>query len=230
METKIIVFTAGKGPVECSWVVAKTLRIFLKQVLATKIQYKILHRELGSENGTIQSVSIQLEGLEIADFLSHWLGTIQWIGTSTYRKHHKRKNWFIGCYEIESTAALQIDAKDVRFQAMRSSGPGGQHANKVSSAIRAIHQPTGIQVVVMKSRSQHQNKKNALLLLRKKVASYNDAQADVLVKKQWQQQLQLERGNAVQVFRGSDFKQKKQKKTYKRKRAQLKNDLRNLVE
>ncbi len=160
METKIIVFTAGKGPAECTWVVAKILSIFLKLALTNKIQYKILRREPGIENGTIQSVSIQVQGTCLEGFLKDWLGTIQWVGTSVYRKYHKRKNWFIGCFEITLPQSIQIDDKEILFQALRSSGPGGQHANKVSSAIRAIHQPTGIQVVVMKSRSQYQNKKN----------------------------------------------------------------------
>ena len=60
--------------------------------------------------------------------------------------------------------------QELQFKAVRSSGAGGQHVNKVSSAIRAIHKPSNIQVLVMDSRSQHQNKKIAKQRLQKKVA------------------------------------------------------------
>ena len=230
METKIILITAGRGPAECSWVVAKVLRVFLKQTIANAIAYKILHRTLGDENGTIQSVSIQLKGKNISPFLKGWLGTIQWIGTSTFRKHHKRKNWFIGCFEMKQHQSLQISERDIGFQAIRSSGPGGQHVNKVSSAIRAVHKPTNIQVVVMERRSQHQNKKIALFRLQEKVANYNLSLINESVKDQWENHLQLERGNPVLVFTGTDFKRKKENRTYKKTRNTLKNDLRRQLE
>ena len=170
METKIIQISAGKGPVECAYVVAKVLRVFLLELTNNIIDYTILNRETGIENGTIQSVSIQIKGSHLADFLQHWLGTIQWIGTSTYRKYHKRKNWFIGCFEIEEIPAFagMTEKGEIQFQAIRSSGAGGQHVNKVSSAIRAKHLGTGLQVLVMDSRSQHQNKKIAIKRLQEK--------------------------------------------------------------
>ena len=230
METKIIVFTAGRGPIECSWVVAKILRIFLKQAMATKIAYKILHREVGIENGTIQSVSIQLEGVGLESFLKNWLGTLKWVGTSTFRKHHKRKNWFIACFAIKEQQTTQLNEKEIQFQAIRSSGPGGQHVNKVSSAIRALHKPTGIQVVVMESRSQHQNKKIAIKRLQEKVANFNLTLLKESIKTQWENHLNLERGNPIQVFTGTDFKRKKQEKSYKKERNKLKNDLRRKIE
>ena len=155
MKTKILQITAGRGPAECGWVVAQVLKCFLKEVKDQKMTYAILQRTTGSENGTIQSVTVQLEGTNLSAFLTTWLGTIQWIGTSTFRKYHKRKNWFIGCYELEQSQITTVSEKDISFQAMRSSGPGGQNVNKVNSAVRAIHTPTGIQVVAMDSRSQH---------------------------------------------------------------------------
>jgi len=230
METKIIQLTAGRGPAECSWVVAKVLKIFLKEIVLCKIDYIILQREIGTENGTIQSVTIQLKGKKIDELLKNWLGTIQWVGTSTFRKYHKRKNWFIGCFEIEESIPLSINENEIKFQAIRSSGPGGQHVNKVSSAIRATHFDTGIQVLVMESRSQHQNKKIAKQRLQEKVLVFNTDLLSKSVKNQWENHLQLERGNPIQVFTGTDFKRKKQEKSYKTKRNQLKNELRKNIE
>ena len=173
MKTKTIQISAGKGPLECAFVVAKVLQLFLKELTYNQIEYTMLNKENGIENGTVQSVSIQIKGNHLADFTESWLGTIQWIGTSTFRKLHKRKNWFIGCFELETSEVLEINKNEIEFQAIRSSGAGGQHVNKVSSAIRAKHTKTGIQVLVMDSRSQHQNRKIAIQRLQVKVANFN---------------------------------------------------------
>lgn len=227
METKIIQFTAGRGPAECTWVVAKILKTFLKKLEENKFDYTILQKENGNKNGTVQSVTIQIEGKSLASFLKQWLGTIQWIGTSTFRKHHKRKNWFIGCFELKMKNKITVDEKQIAFQAIRSSGPGGQHVNKVSSAIRAKHIPTGIQVLVSENRSHHQNKKIAIQRLKERVVASNIEQLQQSVQQEWENHLNIERGNPVQIFTGTDFKiQKQKKKNYKSKRNQLKNDLR----
>ena len=93
---KIIQITAGRGPAECSWVVSQVLKLFLQEARVEGFQYRILHNEKGAQNGTIQSVTIHLKGARLDAFMATWLGTIQWIGSSTFRKYHKRKNWFIG--------------------------------------------------------------------------------------------------------------------------------------
>lgn len=231
METKIIQITSGRGPAECCWVVAQVLKQFIKALKEEKLGYTILQKEQGPENRTIQSVTIQIEGNRLDSFLKPWKGTIQWIGISSFRPQHKRKNWFIGLYEIENgKQTFQIDERDIVYQATRSSGPGGQHVNKVSSAIRAIHKPSGIQVLVMESRSQHQNKKIAQKRLQEKVAELQLQALKEGVKNQWQNHLKLERGNPVKVFKGSDFKVQKKEKNYKSKRNQLKADLRKQLE
>ena len=226
-KTKIIQITSGRGPAECCWVVALILKQFLEAVKDNGIDYKILQREKGIENMTLQSVTIQLKGKSLNAFLSQWIGTIQWIGISKFRPNHKRKNWLVGLYEVSKSEQFEILDKDITYQATKSSGPGGQHVNKVSSAIRAIHQPTKTQVLVMDSRSQHQNRKIAKKRLQEKVT---ELQLDALksgIKNQWKSHLSIERGNPVQVFKGSDFKRNVVVKDFKKQRYALKNELRN---
>jgi len=223
---KIIQITAARGPAECCWVVAQVLKIFIAEVKAKGIEYIILQREKGIENGTLQSVSIQLSGTDVNSFLTTWCGTVQWVGTSTFRKYHKRKNWFIGVYELEQLSLSEINEKDISFQTMRSTGPGGQNVNKVNSAVRAIHTPTSVQVVAMDSRSQHQNKKLAIARLKEKVMEANRQQLKTMELNQWENHLSLERGNPIRVFKGTDFKKKKVTASYKNNRNQLKNELR----
>ncbi|WP_062061842.1 peptide chain release factor H [Aquimarina longa] len=227
MNQKIIQITAGRGPAECCWVVAQILKYFLEEVQRIGVSYHIIERTKGAENGTIQSVTIGLEGKEVKVFLSSWLGTVQWIGTSTFRKYHKRKNWFIGIYELDLVHLEEIKEKDIVYKTMRSSGPGGQNVNKVNSAVRAIHQPTGIHVVVMDSRSQHQNRKIAIERLKSKVLEVQLEKLKESLSDEWENHLNVQRGNPIRIFRGTDFKKEKKTKTFKNKRNQLKQDLKN---
>ncbi|MEN2403063.1 peptide chain release factor H [Flavobacterium sp. MC2016-06] len=224
---KIIQITAGRGPAECTWVVAQVLKKVLDEAREQELETVLLQREAGEENGTIETTSVAVKGKNAVAFVNSWVGTIQWIGQSQYRKMHKRKNWFIGIFEIEPQKGFSVSDNDIQYQAMRSSGAGGQHVNKVSSAVRAIHIPTGIAVVSMDSRSQHQNKKLATERLLKKLEDETLQQLKNHVGKQWKNQLNIERGNPVRVFTGSDFKKNKVEKSYKGIRQKLKNDLRN---
>jgi len=222
---KIIQITSGRGPAECTWVVAQVLKKVLQEAAALHLKATVLQHEAGSENGTVESAVILLEGKEVNNFVKSWTGTIQWIGKSTFRKFHKRKNWFIGIFEIEKTKEMVFSEKDIQYQAMRSSGAGGQHVNKVSSAIRATHLPTGISVVSMDSRSQHQNKKLATerLLIKLQEASFSKIKDQF--QSQWMNQMQIERGNPIRTFEGSDFKKQKEEKKSKAERQRLKRDL-----
>jgi len=208
-------------------VVAQVLKKVLEEAQEQQLETVLLQRDAGTENGTIETASIAVKGKNIDQFVNSWIGTIQWIGQSQFRKMHKRKNWFIGIFEIEKEKNTSFSEKDIQYQAMRSSGAGGQYVNKVSSAIRATHIPTGIAVVSMDSRSQHQNKKLATERLIKKLEDEKLLQLKNHVGKQWENQLNVERGNPVRVFTGSDFKKNKVEKSYKGTREKLKNDLRN---
>jgi len=224
---RIIQITAGRGPAECTWVVAQVLKKVLDEAQEQGLEATLLQREVGQENGTVETATIAVKGSNAEKFANSWIGTIQWIGQSQFRKMHKRKNWFIGIFEIEAQKNASISENDIQYQAMRSSGAGGQHVNKVSSAIRATHIPTGIAVVSMDSRSQHQNKKLATERLLKKLEGETLQQLKNHVGKQWENQLNIQRGNPVRVFSGSDFKKNKVEKSYKGTRQQLKTDLRN---
>lgn len=221
---KIIQITSGRGPAECSWVVAQVLKTFIEEAKEKNIKTTMLHRETGIENGTVETATVLLESTNLNDFVNSWVGTIQWIGQSQFRKLHKRKNWFIGIFEMEKSTATEISENDIQYQTMRSSGAGGQHVNKVSSAVRATHVPTGISVVSMDSRSQHQNKKLATERLLQKFKEETVKQFKAEFQAQWMNQLQIQRGNPIRIFQGSDFKKQKETKNYKQERQRLKRE------
>ncbi len=221
MQTKkYIQLSAGQGPAECCWVVAQVLKKLLKEAKSYGVTTEVVHREEGVENNTLLSAVVQLESTDLSEFLARWVGSVLWVGQSKYRKFHKRKNWFIGIQEVfVGQAALQIKESDIKYDAIRAGGPGGQHVNKVSTAIRAKHLPTGLQVVASDQRSQAQNKKNAKDRLEVLVQLSTKDKIKEKAKSGWLQHKQLNRGNPVRVFHGSDFKLKHEKNKNKERRS-----------
>jgi len=218
MDTKIIQITAAQGPLECQLAVAKTLALFLSAIESKKGKAKVLERKQGDQSGTLHSASIQVEGKIAIEESKKWIGTIQWIQKSPYRPMHRRKNWFIGIFEIPFLKVSKLDEKTILFQAVRSSGAGGQHVNKVSSAVRATDPLSGISVFVQESRSQFQNKKIALERLKEKVACFRQEQELKLLTEKWLQHKELTRGNPVQTFHAEEKRiELKYKRTPKHK-------------
>jgi len=224
---KLIQITSGRGPLECQWVVAKVLKIFLEETKDNNIDYEIIHRENGDENLTLKSVTLLLKGKNINEFLKTWLGSICWTGKSTFRKLHKRSNWFIGVFELEGLEKINFNEKDIQFQTTRSQGSGGQNVNKVNTAVRATHLPTGQSVFVQDSRSQLENKKLSITRLKEKVLEQNIIQLQKRMQETWNNHLQVQRGNPVRTFSGTDFKKNYQEKSFKKQRNILKNELKN---
>ncbi|MDV7696463.1 peptide chain release factor H [Chryseobacterium soli] len=224
---KIIQITSGRGPLECQWVVAKVLKAFLDEAKQNTIDYEIIHRENGDENLTLKSATLLLKGKNVSEFLTSWLGSICWTGKSTFRKFHKRSNWFIGIFEIEDVEKIHFNEKDIQFQTTRSQGSGGQNVNKVNTAVRATHITTGESVFAQDSRSQLDNKKLAIARLHEKVMGLYIRQLEKRMQETWNNHLQVQRGNPVRTFSGTDFKKNYQEKSFKKQRNTLKNELKN---
>ena len=137
--------------------------------------------------------------------VASWLGTIQWIGASPYRLRHQRKNWFVSIAAFAEPAADRWETTAVRIETLRASGPGGQHVNRTESAVRVTHLPTGLSTMAQEERSQHLNRRLALARLAALLAERADTQARAAENQRWRQHTQLERGNAVRVYRGADW-------------------------
>lgn len=222
---KLIQITSGRGPLECQWIVAKVLKVFLEEAKNNNIDYEIIHRENGDQNLTLKSVTLLLKSKNVNEFLKNWLGSICWIGKSTFRKLHKRSNWFIGIFELEGLEKINFNEKDIQFQTTRSQGSGGQNVNKVNTAVRATHIPTGQSVFVQDTRSQLENKKLSIERLKEKVLEQNIIQLQKQMQETWNNHLQVQRGNPVRTFSGTDFKKNYQEKSFRKQRNTLKNEL-----
>jgi peptide chain release factor len=201
-----VLVTAGDGPAECTQAVGHILQRMQDEVDMCGLALSI-HRTEGKHGPKSAVVVVHGEGRRA--FATSWLGTIQWRMQSKLRKHHKRANWFVGVFLIEQpqTGVNDIRQSDVVFSTLRAGGPGGQHQNTTDSAVRAVHKPSGLTVVVREARSQHRNKALAL----ERLQSLADAQqaADQDAQKSGQNKLHraLERGNPVRRFVGETFKE-----------------------
>lgn len=201
MKKMMIQITSGKGPAECCRVVACVQSLMMKQAKQQGIQMQVFENKAGELKGTLLSSTMMLIGNNLDDFLKEWVGTIQWIAQSPFRRYHKRKNWFVGVAAFDVKTLMQWDPKDVKLETCRSSGPGGQNVNKVETAVRGTHLPSRLQVLVMDTRSQLENKKLCLSRLQEKVLVWQTEQLMEQQQNQWQNHYELARGNAVKVIR-----------------------------
>jgi peptide chain release factor len=196
----MIQITSGRGPEECWKVVARVLEMLLKEARVEGMHAEVAGSVKGHLNGTLLSALVLIKGKGIKSFIGKWHGTVLWISQSPYRKYYKRKNWFIGVEAFDVSKVFQWNEKEIAFESLRASGPGGQHVNKTESAVRAKHLPSGITVVASERRSQHQNKSEALDRLKDKVKQWYVEQASARMQDQWQRHNSLERGNAIRIF------------------------------
>ena len=195
--------SSAQGPVECQLAVSKALRRLENEAGNHAVTVELLEQEDGERGGTLRSVLLELRG-DAADVLARsWIGTVQWICESPYRPGHRRKNWFIGVERCEAVDTMTDG--EIRFEAMRARGPGGQHVNKTSSAIRATHIATGVSVRVESERSQHANRNLARALLSWKLRQRAEEDVARQRRNRRDQHFAVQRGNPVKVFRGDAF-------------------------
>lgn len=199
----LLQISAAHGPEECCLAVSKALGRLLREAHAQGVDADVLESVAGERAGTFRSVLLSLDGAGAGALAAAWEGSIQWICASPYRPGHLRKNWFIGAARCEAPAPAL--AGDIRFEATRSSGPGGQHVNKTASAIRATHVATGLSVKVQTERSQHANKRIAVMLIAHRLATLKQQLQAGQRAQRRQMHHEVERGSPARVFRGEKF-------------------------
>lgn len=201
---RVIVITSGRGPVECRRAVKGVTSAFLSDAEDLGLECDLITGNDPDGEGPVSSRIVLADGgLDAFGLISSWLGTVQWISRSDRRAKADRKNWFVGVREecLLDASQTAIDEKDVEFTAMTAGGPGGQHQNKTASAVRAVHRPTGIAVVVRSDRSQHRNKARAL----ERIAAIIDATAAAervdIERAEWVRRIAVERGSPIRILR-----------------------------
>lgn len=199
-DNAIVTLHAGAGGTEsCDWT-GMLYRMYTRWAEKKGYTIDVLDYLDGEEAG-VKSVTIQINGENAYGYLKSEKGVHRLVRISPFNAAGKRQTSFSSCDvmpDIEEDVSVEINDEDLRIDTYRSSGAGGQHINKTSSAIRITHLPTGIVVQCQNQRSQHQNKDKAMQMLRSKLY--------VLKQQENQERLDDIRGNVTENGFGSQIR------------------------
>ena len=198
----ILTFHAGAGGTEAQDWTEMLYRMYTRWAERHGFTYQLLDYEDGDEAG-IKSASILIEGDNAYGYLKSENGVHRLVRVSPFDANARRQTSFSALEvmpEIEDDGEIEIRPEEIEMQVFRSSGAGGQHINKTSSAVRLIHLPTGVVVSCQTERSQFQNRDNCMKMLRAKLAEMKAQQHAEKISDIKGVQMKIEWGSQIRSY------------------------------
>ncbi|MDN4185847.1 MAG: peptide chain release factor 2 [Dehalococcoides mccartyi] len=206
---------AGAGGVESQDWAGMLLRMFMRWAEKKGFSMEVLDQSPGEEAG-IKSATLQIEGEYAYGFLKSEHGVHRLIRLSPFDADHARHTSFALVEvmpEAEDSVDIEIKPEDIKIDMFRSSGPGGQNVQKVSTAVRVTHIPSGIVVASQTERSQHQNREIAMRILASKLLAVEIAKRAEERAKIKGERISAEWGNQIRSYVLHPYKMVKDHRT-----------------
>ena len=198
----ILTLHAGAGGTEAQDWCQMLYRMYTRWAERHDFICKTLDYEDGDEAG-LKSATIAIEGENAYGFLKSENGVHRLVRISPFDANARRQTSFSAVEvmpEIEDDNSVEIRPEDIEMQVFRSSGAGGQHVNKTSSAVRLIHKPTGVVVSSQQERSQVQNRENCMKMLRAKLMEMKAQQHAEKISDIKGVQMKIEWGSQIRSY------------------------------
>lgn len=198
----ILTVHPGAGGTESQDWAQMLFRMYIRWVERKGYRHEVIDFQAGEEAG-VKSATIEVIGSYAYGFLKGESGVHRLVRISPFDANKRRHTSFASIFvypEIEDNITVEIKDDDLRVETFRASGAGGQHVNKVSSAVRITHMPTGIVVQCQSERSQHRNKENALKVMKSRLYQFYKEKEEKKQEKIESQKKKIEWGSQIRSY------------------------------